>query len=151
MTSYAVLIRGSAEDAGTWVAGGIGERPTNVNQLEISNDAMVNRATSLINGLMKAREYYSSSDITQDKIKNTPLSMQWYNYIFSCSMQFYPGCIERFKAPDSHSKHIIVMVRGNMYKVDMIGCDEEGTERTINDRLLKVSVESVEGRKYKGA
>ena len=140
MTSYAVLIRGSPRDAGTSVAGGIGER---INEQDDSSknckDAMVNRAASLINGLMEARDFYSSSEFIQDAIKATALSMQWYNYIFSCSMQFFPGSIERYKFPDSHSRHIIVMVRGNMYKVDLIRSDEKGREMTITRNQLKVS------------
>ena len=100
---------------------------------------MINRATSLIEGLMKARDFYKSSEFAQDAIKTTALSMQWYNYIFSCSMQFLPGSIERYKAPESHSRHIVVMVRGNMYKLDMIDSDEEGQDKTITGSQLKVS------------
>ena len=140
MTSYAVLIRGSPEDAGTSVDDGIGERIIS-NDVSSKNrqDAMINRATSLIEGLMKARDFYKSSDFAQDAIKTTALSMQWYNYIFSCSMQFLPGSIERYKAPESHSRHIVVMVRGNMYKLDMIDSDEKGQDKTITGSQLKVS------------
>ena len=91
VTSYAVLIRGSPTDAGTSVAGGIGERINSYNDSSKScKDAMINRAASLINGLIEARDFYLSSEFTQDAIKTTALSMQWYNYIFSCSMQFFP-------------------------------------------------------------
>lgn len=100
---------------------------------------MLNRAVSLVNGLMKARNFYASGEFTQDTIKGKALSMQWYNYIFSCSMQFFPGCIERYKAPDSHSRHIVVMVRGNMYKVELIRSDEEGSEKIITSSQLRVS------------
>ena len=140
VTSYAVLIRGSPEDAGTSIDGGIGERIT-ANDVSSRNheDVMINRATSLIHGLMKARDFYKSSEFAQDAIKTTALSMQWYNYIFSCSIQFRPGSIERYKACDTHSRHIVVMVRGNMYKLDMmIDSDEEGEEKTITSSQLKV-------------
>ena len=65
--------------------------------------------------------------------------MQWYNYIFSCSMQFLPGSIERYKAPAGHSRHIIVMVRGNMYKVDVTCSNEDGQEIGITNNELRVS------------
>ncbi|KXJ16566.1 Choline O-acetyltransferase [Exaiptasia diaphana] len=142
VTSYSVLIRGS--HGLTSVYDGIGERLNDIAwSKKMGCDVMVNRSASLINGLMKARNYYMSSEFTQDKIKTTSLSMQWYNYIFSCSMQFFPGSIERYKAPEMHSKHIIVMVRGNMYKLDMMKTDEKGQTRTINERQLKRQLKSI--------
>ncbi|XP_020612759.1 uncharacterized protein LOC110051124 isoform X1 [Orbicella faveolata] len=139
VTSYAVLIRGSSRNAGTSVEGGIGEFKSSRDVSSTSQpDAMVDRAVSLIDGLMKARDFYMSSEFNQDVIKETPLSMQWYNYIFSCSMQFLPGSIERYKAPAGHSRHIIVMVRGNMYKVDLTCTNEDGQEiGTANNDLRK--------------
>ena len=101
-------------------------------------EVMVNRASFLIDGLLKARDFYMSSDFNQDMIKKTPLSMQWYNYIFSCSMQFLPGSIERYKAPADHSRHIIVMVRGNMYKVDLTYISRDGQEKRLTNNQLKV-------------
>lgn len=140
VTSYAVLIRGSPRNAGTSVDGGIGENESSLNVSSINcPEVMVNRAVSLIDGLMKARDFYMSSEFSQDVIRKTPLSMQWYNYIFSCSMQFFPGSIERYKAPAGHSRHIIVMVRGNMYKVDLSYSNEEGQEKRITGDELKVS------------
>lgn len=140
VTSYAVLIRGSPGSAGTSVDGGIGENDSLLKAASINNpDVMVDRAASLIDGLMKARDFYMSSEFNQDVIKKTPLSMQWYNYIFSCSIQFLPGSIERYKAPAGHSRHIIVMVRGNMYKVDLIYSSEDGQEKRISGNKLKVS------------
>lgn len=148
VTSYAVLIRGSPTDAGTSVAGGIGERINSHDDSSKScKDAMINRAVSLINGLMEARDFYSSSEFTQDVIKTTALSMQWYNYV--CSMQFFPGSIERYKCPDSHSRHIIVMVRGNMYKVDLIRSDDKGPEMTITRNQLRVSNFSINNCYYR--
>ena len=140
VTSYAVLIRGSPSDAGTSVDGGIGEHLSSHHDSSTScQDVLINRAASLVDGLMKARDFYKSSEFTEDAIKTTPLSMQWYNYIFSCSMQFLPGSIERYKAPENHSRHMIVMVRGNMYKVDLLCSDEEGEEKAIPGNQLKVS------------
>ena len=142
VTSYGVLIRGSPRSTGTSVDGGIGENESTSNvasQVDCPAEVMVNRATSLIDGLLKARDFYMSSDFNQDMIKKTPLSMQWYNYIFSCSMQFLPGSIERYKAPEGHSRHIIVMVRGNMYKVDLTYISGDGQEKRITINQLKVS------------
>lgn len=140
VTSYAVLIRGSPRSAGTSVDGGIGENENLLSVASINDsDVMLNRAASLVDGLMKARDFYLSSEFNQDVIKKTPLSMQWYNYIFSCSMQFLPGSIERYKAPAGHSRHIIVMVRGNMYKVDLTYSTEDGEEKKITGNELKVS------------
>ena len=140
VTSYAVLIRGSPRSAGTSVDGGIGENESLLSVPSINDsDVMLNRAASLVDELMKARDFYLSSEFNQDVIKKTPLSMQWYNYIFSCSMQFLPGSIERYKAPAGHSRHIIVMVRGNMYKVDLTYSTEVGEEKRITGNELKVS------------
>ena len=144
VTSYAVLIRGSPWDAGTSVDGGIGEHfVSRDDSSKSSKNVTINRAVSLIHGLMKAREFYTSGEFTQDTMKGRALSMQWYNYIFSCSMQFLPGSIERHKAPDSLSRHIVVMVRGNMYKVELIRSDEEGFERIIPSSQLKVSCSGI--------
>lgn len=140
VTSYAVLIRGSPKYAGTSVVGGIGESAFSLDDSQGScEDVMISRAASLIDGLMKARDFYASDAFSQDANKTTALSMQWYNYIFSCSMQFYPGSIERYKAPESLSRHIVVMVRGNMYKVDLVCSNEEGREKTVAVSQLKVS------------
>lgn len=144
VTSYGVLIRGSPRHAGTSVEGGIAENETPLtDSVPVSSkareDVMVGRAASLIDGLMKARDFYNSVEFDQDTIKGTPLSMQWYNYIFSCSMQFRPGSIERYKAPEDQSRHIIVMVRGNMYKLDLIHTNENGKEKKITDNQLRVS------------
>ena len=140
LTSYAVLIRGSSRNTGTSVEGGIGEFNTLRDvSLTSQSDLIVDRAVSLIDGLMKARDFYMSSDFNQDVIKKTPLSMQWYNYIFSCSMQFLPGSIERYKAPAGDSRHIIVMVRGNMYKVDLTCTNKDGQEIGITNNELRVS------------
>ena len=139
VTSYAVLIRGSPWDAGTSVDGGIGEHLISRDDSSKSyTNVRINRAVSLIQGLMKAREFYTNGEFSQDTMKSGALSMQWYNYIFSCSMQFLPGSIERYKAPDSLSRHIVVMVRGNIYKVELIRSDEEGFERIIPSSQLKV-------------
>lgn len=144
VTSYAVLIRGSPWDAGTSVDGGIGEHLISHDDSSKSyENVTINRAVSLINGLMKARDFYTNGKFSQDTMKNRALSMQWYNYIFSCSMQFLPGSIERYKAPDSLSRHIVVMVRGNMYKVELIRSDKEGFERTIPSRQLKKQIEHI--------
>jgi len=140
VTSYAVLIRGSPRNAGTSVEGGIGEFKSSRDVSSTNQpNVMVDRAVSLIDGLMKARDFYMSSESNQDVIKETPLSMQWYNYIFSCSMQFLPGSIGRYKAPAGHSRHIIVMVRGNMYKVDVACSNEDGQEIGIANNELRVS------------
>lgn len=140
VTSYAVLIRGSSRNAGTSVEGGIGEFKSSRDVSSTSQpDVVVDRAVSLIDGLMKARDFYMSSEFNQDVIKKTPLSMQWYNYIFSCSMQFAPGSIERYKAPADRSRHIIVMVRGNMYKMDLTCSNEDGQEIGITNNELRVS------------
>jgi hypothetical protein len=136
-----VLIRGSASHAGTSVEGGISENespPSKVSS-KSQGDVMVDRAISLIDGLMTARNFYKGDEFVQDVVRKIPLSMQWYNYIFSCSMQFRPGSIERYKAPEDHSRHIIVMVRGNIYKVDLICSDEEGREKRMTGNKLKVS------------
>lgn len=142
VTSYAVLIRGSPRGAGTSVEGGIGDQDSK-NSRDVSSakqpDVMVDRAVSLIDGLMKTRDFYMSSEFNGDVRKKTPLSMQWYNYIFSCTMQFLPGSIERYKAPAAHSRHIIVMVRGNMYKVDLTCTNEDGQEIGITNNELRVS------------
>lgn len=144
VTSYAVLIRGSPWDAGTSVDGGIGEHfVSRDDSSKSSKNVTINRAVSLIHGLMKAREFYSSGEFTQDTMKGRALSMQWYNYIFSCSMQFLPGSIERHKAPDSLSRHTVVMVRGNMYKVELIRSDEEGFERIIPSSQLEKQIENI--------
>lgn len=90
VTSYAVLIRGSPQNAGASVEGGTGEFKS-CRDVSSTNypDVMVSRAVSLIDGLMKARDFYMSSEFNQDVMKKTPLSMQWYiNYIFSCSCSF---------------------------------------------------------------
>ena len=140
VTSYAVLIRGSPKHPGTSVDGGIGEDiSSQAVSMQDCGDIMIERASSLIDGLMKARDLYRSTEFTQDVMKTTALSMQWYNYVFSCSMQFFPGSIERYKAPEIHSRHIIVMVRGNMYKLDLIHNDDEGREEIIAKSQLKVS------------
>ncbi|KAL9967377.1 hypothetical protein ACROYT_G025586 [Oculina patagonica] len=145
VTSYAVLIRGSPGNPGTSVDGGIGENESSLNVASINNpDVMVDRAASLVDGLiMKARDFYMSSEFNQDVIKKTPLSMQWYNYIFSCSMQFLPGSIERYKAPAGHSRHIIVMMRGNMYKMDLIYSNEDGQEKRITGNELKSQMKDI--------
>ena len=140
VTSYAVLIRGSPRNVGTSVDCGIGENNSLSNDFSLKYpDVMIDRAATLIDGLMKARDFYLSSDFTQDVIRKTPLSMQWYNYIFSCTMQFLPGSIERYKAPSAQSRHIIVMVRGNMYKVDLVSVNNKGQEMRITANELKVS------------
>ena len=140
VTSYAVLIRGSPKHPGTSVDGGIGEDiSSHAVSMQDCGDIMIERASSLIDGLMKARDLYRSSEFTQDVMKTTALSMQWYNYVFSCSMQFFPGSIERYKAPEINSRHIIVMIRGNMYKLDLIHNDDEGREEIITKSQLEVS------------
>ena len=140
VTSYAVLIRGSPKHPGTSVDGGIGEDiSSHAVSMQDCGDIMIERASSLIDGLMKARDLYRSTEFTQDVMKTTTLSMQWYNYVFSCSMQFFPGSIERYKAPEIHSRHIIVMIRGNIYKLDLIRNDDEGREEIITKSQLKVS------------
>ena len=140
VTSYAVLIRGSPKHPGTSVDGGIGEDiSSHAVSMQDRGDIMIERASSLIDGLMKARDLYRSTEFTQDVMKTTALSMQWYNYVFSCSMQFFPGSIERYKAPEIHSRHITVMIRGNMYKLDLIRNDDEGREEIITKSQLKVS------------
>ena len=140
VTSYAVLIRGSPKHPGTSVDGGIGEDIcSHAFSMQDCGDIMIERASSLIDGLMKARDLYRSTEFTQDVMKTTTLSMQWYNYVFSCSMQFFPGSIERYKAPEIYSRHIIVMIRGNMYKLDLIHNDDEGREEIITKSQLKVS------------
>ena len=65
--------------------------------------------------------------------------MQWYNYIFSCSMQFLPGSIERYKAAAGHSRHILEMVRGNMYKMDLTRTNEDEQEIGTANNELRVS------------
>ncbi|XP_031565684.1 uncharacterized protein LOC116300862 [Actinia tenebrosa] len=145
VTSYGVLIRGSPRHAGTSVEGGIAENETPLADngtvsSEAREEAMVSRAASLIDGLMKARDFYNSVEFDQDTIKGSPLSMQWYNYIFSCSMQFRPGSIERYKAPEENSKHIIVMVQGHMYKLDLIRTNEHGKERRLTGKQLRKQI-----------
>lgn len=54
-------------------------------------------------------------------------------------MQFLPGSIERYKAPAGRSRHIIVMVRGNMYKVDLTCINENGQEIGLTNNELGVS------------
>ena len=140
VTSYAVLIRGSPKHPGTSVDGGICEDiSSHAVSMQDCRDIMIERASSLIDGLMKARDLYRSTEFTQDVMKTTALSMQWYNYVFSCSMHFFPGSIERYKAPEIHSRHIIVMIRGNMYKLNLIRNDDEGREEIITKSQLKVS------------
>ena len=140
VTSYAVLIRGSPKHPGTSVDGGIGEDiSSHAVSMQDCGDIMIERASSLIDGLMKARDLYRSPEFTQDVMKTTALSMQWYTYVFSCSMQFFPGSIERYKASEIHSRHIIAMIRGNMYKLDLIHNDDEGREEIITKSQLEVS------------
>ncbi|CAH3023881.1 unnamed protein product [Porites evermanni] len=144
VTSYAVLIRGSPKHPGTSVDGGIGEDiSSHAVSMQDCGDIMIERASSLIDGLMKARDLYRSSEYTQDVMKTTALSMQWYNYVFSCSMQFFPGSIERYKAPEINSRHIIVMIRGNMYKLDLIHNDDEGREEIITKSQLEKKLETI--------
>ena len=63
MTSYAVLIRGSPRNAGTSVKGGIGDI---TNSRDVSStkqpDVMVDHAVSLIDELMKTRDFKMSSE-----------------------------------------------------------------------------------------
>lgn len=150
--SYAIVLRGLTHDANTSIVDGLGEDvDVNMNNETNSKDKlypdrlqmetclpMLHRSSLLILSVLKAREFYIRQDFKPDEYKSQPLTMQWYGFLFSTSVQFHCELIERYTAPRGYSRHVIIMYRGRVYSVDMIRTDVMGEEVMPTYEEIKV-------------
>lgn len=90
---------------------------------------MILRATSLVLALLEVRKSILNDEIEQDCYKGQSQTMQWYNYVFSSGLVLHGGCIERYRAPSVYSHHIMVLIGGAMYQVELLRCNTVGEER----------------------
>jgi hypothetical protein len=158
--SYAIVLRGTTHDPNTSIVDGLGEDTINNNNGNIKEKLypdrlqfeasfpMLHRATSLILSVLKTRAFYAGGDFTPDEYKGQSLTMQWYSYLFSTSIQFHRELIERYTAPREYSRHIVVMCRGRVYNVELIRKDVMGEEVMPTYEEIKVNVMLIYSSKY---
>ena len=99
---------------------------------------MILRAASLVLALLEVRKSVLNGEIEQDMHKGQPQTMQWYNYVFSSGLVFHSECIERYRAPTEYSRHIVVLIGGAMYKVEVLRSDNMGQEIMPSFAEIKV-------------
>ena len=99
---------------------------------------MLHRSSLLILSVLNARKFYASKDFKPDEYKGQPLTIQWYSFLFSTSIQFHRELIERYTAPHEYSRHVIVMYRSRAYSVEMIRTDVMGEEVMPTYEEIKV-------------
>jgi len=149
--SYAIVLRGINNDPSTSILDGLGEDchsdADNNNSIvypdRLQNEAssaMVHRTASLLLAILKSREYYRSIKFCPDMYKGKPLTMQWYSYLFSTSLQFHRELVERYTGSREKSTHVVVIYQQRLYKVELIRKDIVGEEVMPSYEEIKVKI-----------
>ena len=88
------------------------------------------RAASLIQAMMQFRERVISETLTPDMIRDQPLDMEMYKYLFNtCKIPIIPE--DKTINFGYNNKHIVVVSRGNFYSVRVI--DDNGQLISTSD------------------
>ncbi|EDO44789.1 predicted protein [Nematostella vectensis] len=156
--SYSIILRGTRCIPGSSISNGLAMDASPINsdeecghadtsmpfQRSMEFDPIVHRATTLILAILETREFYSSADIGPDFYRRSkPMSMQWYSFLFATSLQVHRDHVERHVTPRARARHVIVMLRGRLYQVQLVRRDAMGAEIMPTYEEVKRQLEKI--------
>ncbi|KAI9183733.1 hypothetical protein H9P43_004651 [Blastocladiella emersonii ATCC 22665] len=84
-------------------------------------DVQLTRAAGIVAGMLDANAVIQAGALPVDTIKGKPLCMNQYTKLFGGNRFPVEGCDEIVTPYPSHSRHIVVLVRDQVVRLDVLG------------------------------